>query len=122
MQNIKILFADDSPELIRIFKQWAEIKGFNAKFATNGVEVLETIKEEDIDLIVLDIDMPILDGIRTAEEIQKITGKSKILILTGLGPNVQDILPENIVDVLLKPISLKELGDKISEIALTVKE
>lgn len=111
---MKLLFVDDDLNLINIFKKWASIKGFDAKFAYNGSEVLELVEREKFDIILMDIDMPILDGITTAEKLQKLTPHTKVLILTGLHPKSRHKLPQNIVDVLAKPISLSELSKKLS--------
>lgn len=113
---MKLLFVDDDPKLIHIFQKWASIKGFNAKFACDGSEVLELVKNENFDLILMDIDMPVLDGITTAKKLQELTPESKILIITGLLPKSCHKLPKNIVDILLKPISLVELSNKLSQI------
>lgn len=111
---MKLLFVDDDSNLINIFKKWAAIKGLDAKFACDGLEVLEMVEKEKFDIILMDIDMPVLDGITTAERLQKLTPQTKIVILTGLHPKSCKKLPRNIVDVLLKPISLSELSKKLS--------
>ncbi len=113
---MKFLFVDDDPNLILIFKKWANIKGYDAKFAHNGFEALELIQKEFFNIIIMDIDMPILDGITTAETLHKLAPNSKVLILTGLHPKHCQNLPQNIVDVLLKPISLSELSNKLSHL------
>ncbi len=113
---MKLLFVDDDQNLINIFMKWASIKGLEAKFAYNGYEVLELVEKENFDLILMDIDMPILDGITTAKKLEKLIPQTKILILTGLHPKFSKKLPQNIVGILLKPISLKELTQKLSHI------
>ena len=110
---MKLLFVDDDLNVMSIFKKWASIKGFDAKFAYNGLEVLELTEKEKFDIIIMDIDMPILDGITTAEKLQKLAPQTKVLILTGLHPKHHQKLPQNIVDILLKPISLSELSKKL---------
>ncbi len=113
---MKFLFVDDNPNLIPIFKKWASIKGLNAKFASDGTEVLELVKKEHFDLIVMDIDMPILDGITTAKKLRDLNPSIKVVILTGLPTKPEQDLPQNIVDILMKPISLSELTNKLLNI------
>jgi len=113
---MKFLFVDDDKNLIAIFKKWASIKGYNSKFAYDGIEALELIQKEHFDIIIMDIDMPILDGITTAGKIHNLAPNSKILILTGLNSKHHQNLPQNIIDVLLKPISLSELDNKLSSL------
>ncbi|MGC9054952.1 MAG: response regulator, partial [Candidatus Hydrogenedens sp.] len=67
---MRLLFVDDDSNLINIFKKWSSIKGYNAEFAYNGSEVLELVKKEHFDIILMDIDMPIIDGITTAEKLK----------------------------------------------------
>ncbi len=116
---MNLLFVDDDPNLLSIFRKWTSIKGYNAKFAHDGSEVLELIQKETFDIIIMDIDMPILDGITTAEKLHKLAPNSKILILTGLHPKYYQNLPKNIIEILLKPISLSELSSKLSSLQKT---
>ncbi|MCX8065742.1 MAG: response regulator [Candidatus Hydrogenedentes bacterium] len=114
---MRILFADDDNSQLEILKKWSVLKGYDARFATNGREVLEIYNAEGFDLAVLDIDMPEIDGITVAEELTKINPEMKIIILTGLLPNLETSLPSGIRKVLIKPVSLSKLSEEISNLA-----
>jgi CheY-like chemotaxis protein len=59
-----ILFVDDEPEYRYVIKMVLTGEGFNVVLAENGEEALKKLQEEDIDLVVSDIYMPVMDGIR----------------------------------------------------------
>lgn len=111
--QLKILFADDDHNLLKIFQKWSSLKGFQCDLVENGERALQCCAEKNYDIVVMDIDMPKLDGITTACELAKRRGDLKVLILTGLYPEKIEKLPKNIVGILQKPISLAELQNKI---------
>lgn len=118
MRNMKILFADDDVSQLEILKKWSLLKGYDARFATNGKEVLKIYFDEGFDIAVLDVDMPEMDGITAAEELTRLNPNIKIMLLTGLLPNFERSVPShiNIQKVLLKPISLSKLSEEISSL------
>ncbi|MDY0278986.1 MAG: PAS domain S-box protein [Salinivirgaceae bacterium] len=67
----KIVVADDNPTNILILKTALRNHGNEPIICTNGAEVLEILKKQKVDLIILDIQMPILDGYETTKKIRK---------------------------------------------------
>ena len=112
---MKILFADDDVSQLEILKKWCKLKGYDGRFATNGKEVLRVYTEEGFDLAILDIDMPEMDGLTTAEELGKLNPQIKVIILTGLMPNRP--IPNVVKKVCIKPYSLMKLNEEILSLA-----
>ncbi len=85
--NIRIILADDSPTFREGIKSYLEnTSGFEVVGqASNGRSLLSQIKEEDVDLILLDIKMPEIDGIECTKEIRKRFPSIKILIISNYG-------------------------------------
>ncbi|GIW66874.1 MAG: hypothetical protein KatS3mg095_0772 [Candidatus Parcubacteria bacterium] len=83
----KILLVDDTPEFLEIFKIKLTQNNFDVETATNGKEALDKIKNNNYDLIILDVMMPEMDGITTALEIMKMKDKQniKFVFLTNFG-------------------------------------
>ena len=78
----KILFVEDDPFLIDIYTTKLKEAGFEVKVSTNGQEALEKIKEEQFDLLLLDIVLPQIDGWAILEKIKN--ASLKIIILSNL--------------------------------------
>lgn len=62
MIGYKILIADDEPEIRELLRLYLEKEGYQVLESANGIETLELLKKESVDLLVLDIMMPGMDG------------------------------------------------------------
>ena len=86
MADIKLLLVEDDENLAYMEKSSFEdiIGGYEVKAAINGKDGLELWKHFQPDVIVSDIDMPIMDGIEMVKKIREIDGDTIILFTTGL--------------------------------------
>ena len=82
----KILMVDDNPELVELLRLSFEEAGFEVATASNGMEALEKARAGAPDLIVLDLELPELDGFAVCEILRRdpSTHPIPILMLTGL--------------------------------------
>ncbi|MDQ3952388.1 MAG: response regulator [Actinomycetota bacterium] len=62
MSKLKVLVADDEPALRKLLKTNMELEGYDTLEASNGKEVLDAVRRENPDIILLDIMMPVMDG------------------------------------------------------------
>ncbi|PLY04334.1 MAG: hypothetical protein C0625_16780 [Arcobacter sp.] len=87
-QHLSILFVDDEEDIRDSVKSF--FNKFVKKFflASNGEEGLKTFKEENIDVIITDIVMPKMDGLKMIEEIKKINPKVFIIIISATDNNI----------------------------------
>lgn len=67
---VKILIVDDDAEVRRIVSEILEGEGYETKQAENGIKALEMLKEENFDLVLLDVMMPEIDGWEIAKRIK----------------------------------------------------
>ena len=67
----QLLIVDDEAQIRELVKKYAKFEGYLIAEAGNGIEAIEKVKEEDIDLIIMDIMMPELDGFSAVKEIRK---------------------------------------------------
>ncbi len=67
----KLLIVDDEEMIRDVVRTYAEFDGFEVKTASNGIEAIETVKNEDFDIILMDIMMPKMDGYAAVKEIKK---------------------------------------------------
>ena len=57
-----ILVVDDEEKIRTLIRKYGEVEGFRMEAAANGVEAIQKCKNEEFDLIILDIMMPVMDG------------------------------------------------------------
>ncbi len=119
LKNITILYAEDEKDLREVTHQI--LKGFTKKqyVATNGQEGLELFKEHEneIDLIITDVNMPILNGLDMVKEIKKININIPIIVATAFS-NKEYLLEAIDIGVdkyVLKPIDISKLLQVMSQ-------
>jgi len=116
-KKIKVLVADDDPNVINIIRYSIDLNQFEILEATNGKEVLGMVFAESPDILVLDIMMPEMDGYRVCEELKKhdSTKNLPILILSAKA-SVDDKLNAmrlGIDDYMIKPFDPREVEARI---------
>ncbi len=84
-QKHTILLADDEPEIVKFFRQIFSKEGYRIVSVRNGSDVVKRAAKGDIDLAVVDIVMPGMDGIDTLRELQKVVPKLPVIVLSGYG-------------------------------------
>ena len=110
----RILVADDEAEIRDFLRLYLEKDGYEVLEASDGMEALEKVKKESPDLLILDIMMPGLDGIRTTLKVRE-TSSIPIIILSAKSEDTDKILGLNIGadDYLSKPFSPLELVARV---------
>lgn len=120
MNKVKILIADDHQIVLDGLKM---VLSAREEFdvvgeASNGIEVLDFISQNTVDIVVLDINMPEMDGIKCAKKIKADYPKIKVIILTMYAQKsfVEEIIKIGIDGCLLKNNTGKELSDAIARV------
>lgn len=81
----KILIVDDTKSYLLVVSQKLEEKGFSVVTAENGQEGLDAVEKEKPDLILLDIEMPIMNGIEVSKKLKESGSDTPIVFLTNMG-------------------------------------
>ena len=112
---VRILLVDDEIEPRRAHPELEHETGEKVKEAYNGKECLDILEQTDIDVIILDIKMPGMDGIETLREIKRRHPLVEVILLTGHGAveTAVDGMKLGAFDYLLKPSDFEDLLDKI---------
>lgn len=120
--NKRILLAEDYQGNIVAILHYLQSKGFNVSIANNGEEATEKALAQDFDVILMDIQMPILDGISATRLIRKShnnIGKKCVPIIgmtaSAMKEDKQRCLDAGMTDYISKPLKLEELLDKIKQ-------
>jgi DNA-binding response OmpR family regulator len=115
MKNIKILYAEDDATLAFLTQDNLEQNGFEVFHFSDGKSGLESFKNQDFDICILDIMMPKMDGFELATEIRKQNSDIPIIFLSAktLKEDRLKGLRLGADDYLIKPFSIEELVLKI---------
>lgn len=124
-QNKKsILIVDDSVDNLHLLQFVLETEGYNIKLANNGYEALNTVKEYQPDLILLDVMMPKMNGYEVVYHLREDEGFSFIpicLLTADKYVNHRNAIAVGANALIHKPVDIKYLLSKIEEI-LALKE
>ena len=108
---MRILLAEDEPQLNRVVKVALESVGYQVDTAFDGEQAVFAAKSNPYDVIILDIMMPVLDGIEALKQIRANGDKTYVMMLTAKAEIDDRVigLESGADDYLTKPFSLKEL-------------
>jgi DNA-binding NtrC family response regulator len=112
-----ILLVDDEKDFVEMLSLRLKEYGKNVTPAYSGGECLEKLKANNIDVVILDIKMPDLDGMETLKEIKNKFPLVEVIMLTGHGTieTAVEGMKIGAFDYILKPAHLEDLLDKITE-------
>jgi two-component system, OmpR family, copper resistance phosphate regulon response regulator CusR len=116
MADINILIVEDERRLAEILKKQLEEFGFNAEIAFDGYVGKQLIEKNKYNLIILDINLPLINGYDLCKEIRKTNNKIPIIMLTAFGT------PDNKIagfdagadDYIVKPFDFRELLARVN--------
>ncbi|MDR3072921.1 MAG: response regulator transcription factor [Clostridiales Family XIII bacterium] len=105
-----ILMVDDEENIRSLVREYAEFIGHTVTEAENGMEAVNLCKENDFDIVIMDVMMPKMDGFSACKEIRKYK-KIPILMLSARGEEYDKLFgfEVGIDDYVVKPFSPKEL-------------
>ena len=119
-EKIKILIVDDEPDILEILKLNLQSEGYKVSTAENGKKALKKVDKINPDLIVLDLMMPIMDGIETCERL-RLDSRYKntlIIFLTARSEDYSQIaaLDVGADDYITKPVKPRVFLSKIKSL------
>ena len=112
-----ILVCDDDKEIVEAIEIYLAQEGYNVIKAYDGEQAIRALKENDIQLLIIDIMMPKLDGWQVCREIRK-TSETPIIMLTAKGETFDKILGLELGadDYVSKPFDTKEVIARIKAV------
>ena len=110
MNSPTVLVVDDEKSLRDFVRRNLEVRGFNTFTAANGLEALALFNTHNVDLVILDVMMPRMDGLETISRIRQ-SSLTPIIVLSALGEEADKIRALNLGadDYLTKPFGVGEL-------------
>jgi CheY-like chemotaxis protein len=116
LETKRILLVDDNELLLELGSECIKTLGYQVSTAKNGKEAIHLTEENHFDLILLDIQMPILNGFQTIKILKDRDDMPPIIALTCLSTykEQQELHKAGFTDVLTKPYTLNECSSSIT--------
>ncbi len=111
----RVLIAEDSSVIQNLAKKILEFQNFEITAVKNGEQVMQLLDKEDFDILLLDINMPIMDGMECIKAIRELKDKKKANVpavaITGNAKNYSeaDFKDAGFNDALMKPLNFDKL-------------
>src|SRR4030065_1554540 len=114
MDKKRIMIVDDDPAILRLLSTNLKARAYDVATATNGEESLEAVQRDFVDLIILDLMMPKVDGVEVVRRIRE-WSDVPIIILSARGDEHDKVkcLELGADDYLTKPFGIAELLARI---------
>ena len=114
---ISVLLVDDEASFLETLSKRLKLRRLHVLTATSGAAALDVVRTEPVDVVVLDVKMPGMDGIATTRAIRDEHPLVEVILLTGhasIEASLQG-MGRGAFDYLLKPVSIDELVFKIED-------
>jgi DNA-binding NtrC family response regulator len=113
---VKILIVDDEKDFVEMFSLRLTRQGEKVSTAYSGQEALDLLEKTPIDVVILDIRMPGMDGIETLKKIKASHPLVEVILLTGHGSTETAVegMKEGAFDYLMKPADFEDISKKLA--------
>ena len=116
---LRILIAEDNELNLQLMGLMFQQLGFAFEVAKNGQEAVDKVRKQDFDLVFMDVQMPVMNGVEATAEIRKMVTKQSLIII-GLSANAFEddqnkALDVGMNDYLTKPLRLAVLASKLEQ-------
>jgi len=120
---IKILVVDDEVDICDFVRNFFKERDFEVFVAYDGREAVNLVKSRDPDIVLLDIKMPIMDGIEALKEMRKISPEKKIIMITAVedAEQMEEAKRYGVAEYITKPLVLEQLERTVLTVAEQLK-
>jgi CheY-like chemotaxis protein len=122
MSQKRVLIAEDSSVIQNLARKILEFQNYEITAVKNGEQVMQIVDKEDFDIVLLDINMPIMDGMECVKAIRALSDKKKaslpVVAITGNAKNYseEEFKTAGFNDVLVKPLNFDRLVEIVNEL------
>ena len=122
--KIKVLLVDDEEDFVESLAERLQLRNFEVKSALNGDDAIKLVSENEFDVIILDVKMPVKSGIETLKEIKNINQLSQVIMLTGHATVESAIqgMKLGAYDYIMKPTDTEELIKLVNKAYKIIEE
>ena len=114
----KILVVDDNDDFRKLLRELLETKGYSILEAVDGQEAIEVMAKEEVNLGIVDLDMPRMNGIEFSKKVKSERPNFPIIMVTAYSQfySAGDILASGVDAFLQKPVDLERLMKAIQQL------
>jgi DNA-binding response OmpR family regulator len=117
MEELKVLLVDDEVEFVSTLAERLCLRGIQTRIANDGEEAFRQISAEPPNVVVLDVMMPGMGGLKVLERIKAEYPAIPVILLTGIGTTQNGMTGMQLgaFDYLMKPLQIEDLIERIEE-------
>jgi len=117
LKSLKVLIVDDEEDLLDTLMERMKMREIDVDGVSSGENALQHISQNTVDVVVMGVRMPGMDGVETLKEIKRCQPLVEVIMLTGLASveTATRVMDLGAFDYLLKPIELDQLIYKIQD-------
>ena len=120
---LRLLVVDDEVDICDFVQNFFKERNFEVFVAYDGKEALEVVKSKRPEIVLLDIKMPVLDGMDTLKEIRRLDSKARVIMVTAIedSEKAEEAKHHGAVEYITKPLLLEQLERTVYTVAEQIK-
>jgi len=119
MKSLRILLAEDNLVNQKVALSMLKVLGYRANVSTSGLEVLQALETQPYDVILMDIQMPEMDGLETTRKVRSMSGKQPFIVAMtayAMEGDRELCLQAGMDEYIRKPIKIEELQEVLTSV------
>lgn len=121
--KLKVLVLDDEPIVCKRLQPALEKLGFAVDTFTQSVEAMHQVQQSAYDIVITDLKMKEIDGMRFLEEVKKQRPQTEVIVITGFATmeTAKQSFQKGVFDFIAKPFKLSEIQDVVTRAAAKIR-
>jgi len=121
--KLRILVLDDEPIVCKRLQPALEKLGFTVDTFTQSVEAMHQVQQSAYDIVITDLKMKEIDGMRFLEEVKKQRPQTEVIVITGFATmeTAKQSFQKGVFDFIAKPFKLSEIQDVVTRAAAKIR-
>ncbi len=122
-KKLKIMVLDDEPIVCKRLQPALEKLGYEVDTFTQSLEALHRIRDLDYDIIITDLKMKGIDGMRFLQEAKKRHPQTEVIVITGFATleTAKESFQKGVFDFIAKPFKLSEIQEVVAKAAAKIQ-
>ena len=121
--KLRVLVLDDEPIVCKRLQPALEKLGFAVDTFTHSVEAMHQVQQFAYDIVITDLKMKEIDGMRFLEEVKKQRPQTEVIVITGFATmeTAKQSFQKGVFDFIAKPFKLSEIQDVVTRAAAKIR-
>ena len=121
--KLRVLVLDDEPIVCKRLQPALEKLGFEVDTFTRSVEAMHQVQQSAYDIVITDLKMKEVDGMRFLEEVKKQRPQTEVIVITGFATmeTAKQSFQKGVFDFIAKPFKLSEIQDVVTRAAAKIR-